>query len=277
MQFNSLYPLGNAFLRLRSFPSSTPLVRTYFSKPRPSLSVGDVKLLSQTITKKSFYKKPSIPRLNYTERPLNNQAKSQGFLILADHCSQALVNEYYRYCWMTKRPYIGLNRDCSEIYIDLKSIRGMPSEKNSVNILDEYMRDFQSILTKYPNIQIVKSKSVYLQNREIQPGPKEGSNELKIADTSVGETFWLFTSGRSQGIQISQELYSLYLEKSGSRSPSEEVVLRNMRKEEKKDATKRMLVRALRKLVADPYRVKNLRVKAGAVDGFIRAEKELNK
>jgi hypothetical protein len=105
------------------------------------------------------------------------------------------------------------------------------------------------------------------------PGPGEGSSSQKVSDKTVADVFTVYTGSRDQARRLADAMHAAHCAAFGLPLPAEVAAAKAERAEAKRERGRATMVKRLRALVADDVAVKNLRVAAGAVDGFIEEEK----
>ena len=246
--------------------------RTYFARPAPSLTVDNVATLFLAPRNRTRATVPAGMPLTEFEKVAAGAARREGFLWSRHNCGQSATNEHFKFCCNTRIPYVAVNRDGSEIVVDLRPVGGLGKLKRDGDI-DSVLAAFQGVLAGRNGFQIANVDSLKVQQEKAAPGPMQGSNSDRIADSTLSDTFTIYTPGRDAGLALAAELTEAY--RKALRLPSAEMrgELRSAINADRVAARHALMVRKLKKLVADPVAVKNLRVKAGAVDGFVAALK----
>ena len=98
--------------------------KTYFLRPWPRYTPHDLQNWADSKRHrnptKDLQRQKRGPRLTTnTEKKITGTAKRYGFLQMEEHAGEAPCNEYYRYCFMVRRPYLALNKHGDEICVDL--------------------------------------------------------------------------------------------------------------------------------------------------------------
>lgn len=213
------------------------------------------------------------PRLSPTEFDVLGESKRSGFLCVQDGVTFSLTNKYYQYCFSKQRPFLSIDRAGISIYVDLTSLQGPGKASAAENIttlrsvFDKVIQDFQA--KSMSAVQVVNSETLRKQINNIMPGRTDGSNDRKVADSSVAEQFTIHVGGgRFQAKALANALYEAYCNTFGVPLPAEAYAARAERNLRRGHKWRNATIRKLRVLVADPDRVRKLRVPAGAVDGF---------
>lgn len=209
------------------------------------------------------------------------EAKRQGYIAATNTTSQPLFNKYYTFCWSTRRPYVSINRHGSRVYVDATPVLSLFREKQA-DALAKVLTSLASTAATSTvvarpadaQLQIVKEESLKRQAALTMPGPFEGSSIQKIADKEPSDVFTVHCGGRDQARRVAEQFHLAYCAVAGQPTPAQVKAVKAVRQEAKKEAYRRLMIRKLRKLVADDVAVKQLRVAAGAVDGFLAADKQ---
>lgn len=217
------------------------------------------------------------PRLSRREFDVLGESKRSGVLCVGNDVTFALTNKYYQYCFSTQRPFISIDRAGISIYVDLTTLQG-PGKANASDKIAVLRSVFDKVISEEQanaknSIQVVNAETLQKQIRNIMPGRTDGSNDRKIADNSVDNQFTIHVGGRFQAKALARELYEAYCTTFGVRLPEEAYASKEERNLRRGLKWRNAAVRKLRALVADPDRVRKLRVPAGAVDGFEIADR----
>lgn len=262
--------------------SSAPSRMYNVALPVPSIDRDDVYAL--TIGKNSQNKKSDIRGyghpLSKDDYDILGESKRQGYIAATNTTSQPLFNKYYTYCWSTRRPYVAINRHGSSVYVDATPVLSLFREKQAdalAKVLKALASTAATSTVAGPadaQLQIVKAESLKRQAALTMPGPFEGSSIQKIADKEPGDVFTVYCGGRDQARRVAEQFHLAYCAVANQPTPVQIKAAKAARQEAKKEAYRRLMIRKLRKLVADDVAVKQLRVAAGAVDGFLAADKQ---
>lgn len=266
--------LGRASTALRlGAAAAAPRARTYFSSPLPSLGVSEVRTLLVSPRHRDRKTVPVGTPLTEFEREAAGAARRQGFLWSRHDCGQSAANAHFKHCCTTRTPYIAANRDGSELVVDARPVGGMAKVKRD-GAIDSVLAAFQRVLAAAPRAQVVNADSAAAQRERAATSGVDGPNAARVPDTQLGDAFTVHTSGgRDAGLSLAHELAEAYRAALGLPSAAELSERRAALAAERARRKKELAVRALTRLVSDPVAVKNLRVKAGAVDGFVAALK----
>lgn len=247
---------------------------SYFSAPKPSLTIEDVEKLARTQKAKNTVAGYSNKhRLSEPERTVMGAGRRSGFIQLANHCGVGLTNTYFKYCCNSKRPYVAIHRDGRQMEVDLACSLGLGKNRD-IAYLDKLTDAIKSIIAsdKRGGIQIVNSETLKTQRDKIVQGATEGSNSMKIADVEPNDAFTLYTLDRDQSVAIANSIYAAHRQLSSLPTLEKLAEESEERKAARAEAHNQRMIRRLEKLAADPRAMKHLRVRAGAMDGFIRAQ-----
>lgn len=263
-------------------------LRTYYPRPVPAVDRDDVQrfllrgvpAVSKIPARDPERAKPSVTlsyKLNESERILQNQAEKRGYLEILHSSTEGLVNHYFKTCVDWRRPYVALHRDGGSLEVDLTPMLGTirngdvlaTAEKQKAAVLEQ----LKAVLAGEIDVQVLNKGTLKEQAIKILPGSKEGSNAAKLKDTTVGDVCTVYVKSRNQAKRVAEAFHRGYLHVAGLPKPEERVVLEAQKAIARREKYTLRMVRNLRKLVADPLAVKNLRVAAGAVDGFVAADK----
>lgn len=242
--------------------------RSYYA--RPALTTPLITIQSALRGKKVSLGSP----LNPHERPQKSAAKRDGFLLMKNSCSKPLTTEYFRYCMARRRPYIAVAKDGATVHVDLRSVAG-PARLTDEGHVKKVASAFQEVIDRSKwSVQIVNDDTLEEQKKRVTPGAREGSNDGKVRDTVVADNFTVHTTCRDTAVQLATSLNSAFVAAVGLPTAEQLHAEKMDRVAEKQARRRRLLLRRLTRLAADPIASRNLRVKAGVLDGFIRATKE---
>lgn len=231
-----------------------------------------------------------IPRyqLSITERHQVNNNRRRGNLRLGNSSTDSVRTTAYHECELLRIPYISVDRDGSCVYVDASTCAGKGLNRNFSSVVSTLakMRDVLVTARKETAngylLQVASADALLEQTKKLAIGALEGSNEFKIAEDGflkrdgppLPPIFYVYTSGKAQAYDIADRL-ALAGSSTEGISPLEKWTKEQAVKLEKRRERRiTLLERRLRKLVADPARMRTLRVKAGALDGYISSMKE---
>ena len=106
------------------------------------------------------------------------------------------------------------------------------------------------------------------------PGTLEGSNAGRKPDTVLSSSFTLHVPSHEAARRTAAELQLAIGSALGHSSPAEQAAARAAASLEREQRKRRVAIKRLTQLAADPVAVKQLRVPAGAVEGFQLAHKK---
>jgi hypothetical protein len=228
-------------------------------------------------------------RLNEYERSALNAAKRAGFLETGQHATPALCNAYYAYCWHGRRPYIAMRREGDAVAVDATPVMGLGKAQRAAGnaalerLLGRWAATAATLQASGGGpggrraIQIANASTLRSQAEKTLPGPMEGSNGGRPADTRPSDTFTLHAAGRAESRAAAAALFADFNELLAGSLPGTAKLTSGpeaaMQAAAGRSAnTQRLLLRRLRRLVADPEAVRTLRVAGGALEGFMRAD-----
>jgi hypothetical protein len=251
-----------------------PGARGYFSRPVPTRTVEEVRVqLTSPRNRTRASVKPGMP-MTEIDRVAAGLARRTGFLVLRAHCTQAAADAHFRYCCTTRRPYLALNRDGSELVVDLLPVGGIARTAKHADI-ERVTSALSTALAGAPQgTQVVNLDSLAAQRSENAPASLTAANGGKSVDTALGDKFTVYSPGRPEGFAVARALVDAYRATLGMTPLAQVEEERAARGVAKTAHAHKLRVRQLLRLVADPDAVRQLRVKAGAVDGFVQAVAE---
>ena len=264
---------------LSLLPAALPLLRRcYFSAPLPTLSHSDVLGLLQSHSRRNTAGSTGYggPRLTPAEFGALGQARRSGVLQLsAEACTPQLCNSFYVYCWSVGRPYIALGRHGVQACCDLAPLAGLGSssavaaagEARVVAGLAAAAAALASAQAARPGLQLVNAATLRAQAAAALPGPTEGSNAHRTPDTAPARQFSLHAPSRQAALEATLALARAL----GAPQPGEVAARRATLDAARVQRRRATLVRRLDRLANDAVAVKNLRVPAGAIEGFVKA------
>lgn len=270
---------GLGSLAQRGWPCACTCVvaapsRTYFiGRPVPTVSKEDLVTMAKT------GHDALGPRLLQYEFNALSDTKQRGYVAATNATGQSFFNTYYKYCWGSKRPYIAMDKHGSSVYVDATPVLTFAREAKLdalAAVLQALGATVASASLHRPadaQLQVVRAESVRKQSSLTMPGPFEGSNAQKVADTRGGEVFTVYTGSRAQARRVAEAFYLAYCAAFSVPTPTQTAAVREEKAVAKKEAYRRLMLRKLRALVADDVAVRQLRVAAGVVDGFIAKDK----
>lgn len=251
--------------------------RTYFNEPIPSLTAKDVEKLAVT----GMRRHPGVfvgAALCPEEHAVVNAAKREGVIRLTPICTQTVCNHYYRYCYATERPYIAMDRHGQRVIFDPRPVLGqrkVPVAERMTKLLAASQEAVVKVsASSRTPLQISSDALLKKQSNATLPGPLEGSNKTKISLQSFADapadvsTFTVHTVSKAQAMAVAEALYSAHITTFGLAAPAEIAEKRAAAKLAEKTKIRRIMLRKLRKLVADPEALRQLRTPLGVVDGF---------
>jgi hypothetical protein len=268
-------------------PAATPrLARGYYSRPVPRLTLATVatRYLAPRHADRGRVA-PGTPLTEF-ERMAVGDARRRGFLWSRHNCGQAAADAHFTFCCHTRTPYIAAVRDGSSLIVDARPVGGLAKLKRD-GAVDGVLAAFQAALAQErgagagAGLQVVNDDSAAAQREAAGAGAAapggggggDGPNTGRAPDAALGDSFTLHVAGgRRAGLALAGRLAELARTALGLPSGAERAAATAARVARRTARRQAVLVRALERLVADPLRVKGLRVKAGAVDGFVRAQ-----
>jgi hypothetical protein len=119
----------------------------------------------------------------------------------------------------------------------------------------------------HPGLQLVNASTLRAQAAAALPGPSEGSNRHRTPDAAPSRQFTLLAPSRAAAHEA-----ALALARALGAPPAGALEARQAELSAARVQRGRArLLRRLARLAEDPAAVKNLRVPAGAIEGFVRA------
>lgn len=254
--------------RRASAALSGGLLRTYYSRPVPVLPLAQIQ-------RSLWGNKVALGSpLNQHEVKANTAAHHDGFLLMRNGCGEPLTTQYLRYCMGRRRPYIAISRDGASVTVDLRPVLG-PARIAADRDVDRVLGAFQAVLADPAwgpgTLQLVLDDTLKEQIGKVVAGPLEGSNDGRPVDRRLEDSFSLLTTGRAASLRVAAALFSAFIRVTGAPTPEDLKAAKHARYLAKTAAKRRLLIRRLTRLAADPIAARGLRVKAGVLDGFIRA------
>lgn len=248
-------------------------------KPIPSLNKDDVYALTTGKNARDRIAKPNRVghRMSRVEADDNALASRRGYVAATNFTGASVFNTYYKYCWAVRRPYVAVDRHGTSVYVDATPVTSLSKAPDAARLAKSLAALSSAItapqLPTDAQLQVVTRASLQKQYGLAMPGPGEGSSAQKVADTSVADVFTVYTGSRDQARRLADAMHAAHCTAFGLPLPAQVAEAKAERAEAKRERGRAMMVKRLRALVADDVAVKNLRVAAGAVDGFIEQEK----
>lgn len=236
-----------------------------------------------------------LPRmgLNEEERSLHNKARRNGYLSPTSRgTTDALRAMFFHSCQLDQRPYVAVDPHGNSVYVDATTAAGKGKNRDFSVVAAALAKMERSLATAiatgspaFSSLQVMNTDALAEQSKKLSIGVLEGSNSFKSSpaklsataeatSTSLASSFYVFTGSKGQAIAVARELAMAAPPASSSSAaldrPTAEAA-RQRKLEEVRARRVLLMQKKLRKLVQDPIRVKNLRVKAGVLDGFLRS------
>lgn len=214
--------------------------------------------------------------LNIFEKAELSSAKRLGFLVPGNSSTDTVRRQFYHECQLHKRPYVVVERDGTSIFVDASTVAGKGKSRSFEGVTAVLGR-MQALFGALEGskdgrgLAVSNTDTLLDQSRRLAIGVLEGSNAFKKADKLGGPlapTFYLFTTGKSQARALAGRIAA-----TAENPPNPDAIdaARAQRTAAKRTRRFTMLDRKLGRLVDDPIAVKNLRVRAGVLDGFLRS------
>lgn len=209
------------------------------------------------------------------ERRAVNAAKKDGFLRLAGPgMSATAVKVYWQYCRNARRPYIAIGPRGEEVAVDANTLSGVGSKREAD--VDTWIAAARGTLTgaaRGARIQVVRAATLEAQVQAVVPGKTEGEIAHRTADApgDADDTFTVYTDGRAASESVAGGLFGAYIAAFAHPTAAQRTAAAAATLTVRRAVRRRQRLRRLTALVGDAIRVKNLRVAAGAVDGFVAA------
>lgn len=272
-----------------AFASSVGAVRSYYPRPLPAADRQDVLRhalrgvpAGKAVPARSEERAKPVYSLSYklseVERSARGKAERRGYLEMVHAASQGLVNHYFQECVNWRRPYMALHRDGGSVEVDLSTMVGLIKKPEALVKAQAaqaaVLAALKSAVAAEKHAQVVNPATLKTQAEQIVTGPKEGSNALKLRDAEPSLTCTVYVTDRNSARRVVEAVHAAYCAASGHPTPAAAAEKAAAARVQKARTHSLRMVRQLRKLVADPLAVKNLRVEAGAVDGFVTADRE---
>ena len=206
-------------------------------------------------------------------------ARRLGVLFLtADAWSQQLCNAFYVHCWGVGRAYVAVDRHGSLVTCDMAPLAGLgrsealvkAGEARVAAALGTASSALAAAQAAHPGLHLANATTLAAQAAARLPGPTEGSNRHRAPDTAPGQQFTVFTPSRLAAREAALALAQALGAPTPATLAARAEGLQAARRERKRSS----LVRRLARLSEDPLAVKNLRVPAGAIEGFVRAREQ---
>lgn len=222
------------------------------------------------------------PRLAPGEYAALGSAKRSGVLRLsADARTPQLCNAYFKFCYATQRPYIAVDRHGLTVTVDVAPIGGLAKapravalgESNATVALRELAGALAAAQAAHPGVQLVNAGTLAAQAAAQLPGPLEGSNKGRAPDTSPSAAFTAYAPSRDVALALARDMHARVVAAFGLPTPEDTRAARASAAASRAARRRVLLLRRLTKLAADPVAVKNLRVPAGAIAGFLAAQR----
>jgi len=234
--------------------------------------------------------------MNERERQERNEAVAAGFLRLSSSSTDAVRSLYYHHCAMRRWPYIALDRDGQRLLVDATAAAGVGSARDAAAVT-RVLGVLQALLVRRvasgvadlrQSLQVMNADTLVEQAKRLAIGAREGSNEFKLPDAvapagstpSLSPAFYVCTTGKTHALRLAEAMVHVLQEAGAgavaSGAPQEvgraAAQARAASRLDKVRARRAAVAfRKLSALAADPLAMLNLRVRAGAMDGFIRA------
>ena len=291
----NVLPFTKTCNRFASIITSTNKISTDTSESiarltNPYHRKGAAMVLHPLILPDSARTNSPIPRyqLSKTERLQANNMRRIGSLRLGNSSTDSVRTTAYHECEIFRIPYICVDRDGSCVYVDAATCAGKGLSRDFAPVIASLarMRDELVAARNETNgnlLQVTSADALLEQTKKLAIGALEGSNEFKIAEDgflkkdgpALPPAFYVFTSGKAQAYNIADRLAKVGSSTDGI-SPIEKWKNEQAAKlEKRRERRNALLERRLRKLVSDPAKMRTLRVKAGALDGYISSRKEV--
>eukprot|EP01138_Halocafeteria_seosinensis_P003752 gb/GECG01003836.1/.p1 GENE.gb/GECG01003836.1/~~gb/GECG01003836.1/.p1 ORF type:complete len:298 (+),score=32.49 gb/GECG01003836.1/:1-894(+) len=249
--------------------------KSYFLRPWPRYTPHDIQNWAQGKHHRNPPKHLQMQKLgpkvdNHTERRVLGAAKRYGFLQMEEHCGEAPCNEYYRYCFNVKRPYLALNKHGDEICVDLAPVAG-PGKKGKAET-DAVMK-----LKAAFSEAVGRETGVFTQNDQTRQATLDSVKELEKADDSLKEltqqdlNYVLQTKKRSHSITIARRLHKAFFTTLGRKSPQDLKGEREQLKQSRRDRKRQIVERRVLKLAE--LKKPHPQVPPGSLDGFLQARR----
>ena len=257
---------------------------TYFARATPSTTREDLVHLMQTHAGRvpATGSKGMGHRLTPAENGVLGVAKRSGVLLLsALGGSQQLCNAYFKYCYAIQRPYIAVDRHGLTVSVDVAPVCGLAKSPRAVELgatnTATVLREISAVLAatqaSHPGLQLTNDATLRAQAAALLPGPLEGSNKGRSPDTAPALAFTLFAPTRDAARAVARDMHARFVAAFGLPTPADVIAARAQSAEARRERGRALLLRRLAKLAAAPVAVKNLRVPAGAIAGFLAAQR----
>lgn len=214
--------------------------------------------------------------LNIFEKKELSAAKRVGFLVPGNSSTDTVRRQFYHECQIHKRPYVVVERDGSSIFVDATTVAGKGKSRTFEGVTAVLGR-MQALVGSLADtkegrgLAVSNTDTLLDQSRRLAIGALEGSNAFKKEDKVGGPlapTFYLFTTGKTQASAVAGRLAATA---ANPPNPAAIVAARAARTAARRTRRFVLLDRKLGRLVEDANAVKNLRVRAGVLDGFLRS------
>jgi hypothetical protein len=211
------------------------------------------------------------------ERRAVGAAKDEGFLRLAGPgMSSAATSVYWQYCHAARRPYLAIGPRGEEVAVDANTVSGVGAKRQvDVDTWIAAARVALAEVARTSRVQVVRAATMEAQAKAVVPGKTEGeiAHRKPDAPADLDDAFTVYTDGRAASERVAAQLYGAYVAAFAHRSAADRAAAAATTLTVRRAVRRRQRLRRLAALVADPIRVKNLRVAAGAVDGFVSAQR----
>jgi len=266
--------------RLASTAASRGVV--YYARPVPSLSRDDVAGLVQSLARRTpAGARGSGHRLDPTEAAALGAARRGGVLVCGARArSRQLANAHLRFCWASARAYVAVDALGLTVTVDARPLAGLakaaaPAAAGAARVARAVgallPRALAAAQAAAPGLQVVNAATLAADAAAALPGPREGSNDGRTPDAAPGEVFTVVAPSRAAARDAAARVAAALAEEFGWRDAAGARAAREESAAARAARKRALLLRRLGALAADAHAVKNLRVPAGAIEGYVRA------
>jgi len=245
---------------------------------------------------------PPVARyqLSVSERAQVSASRRRGWLPSGNSSTDAARASAYHEAALRRRPYICVDRDGSAVYVDALPAAGVGARRDMAPVLAVLARLRAALAEAMAgaaaapgasagaasaspaaraagrDLQLVTADALLEQAQRLAVGPLEGSNAHKTGEAALPAAlppaFYVFTRGKAQARALAERLAAAAAPP-GAPPPAAAAAARAAERLATRRARRAAQTqRKLRKLIADPERMRTLRVRAGVLDGYIEQE-----
>jgi hypothetical protein len=242
---------------------------------------------------------PPVARyqLSVSERAQVSASRRRGWLPSGNSSTDAARASAYHEAALRRRPYICVDRDGSAVYVDALPAAGVGARRDMAPVLAVLARLRAALADAVAgaapaaagasspspaaraagrDLQLVTADALLEQAQRLAVGPLEGSNAHKTGEAALPAAlppaFYVFTRGKAQARALAERLAAAAAPP-GAPPPAAAAAARAAERLATRRARRAAQTqRKLRKLIADPERMRTLRVRAGVLDGYIEQE-----